>query len=74
MGDMPGGNVLTRRMAMRSLIIKEHVSTVRMQKIALVEATEKQGLVNPDIPVSKGEYDPLVRRRGAGGDQRRTDG
>src|SRR5512138_3610283 len=64
--------MLQRGVDMRALIVEEEIGAERTQEFALVQTTEKERLVDPDVPGAQRADYALVRRRSAGGDQCRT--
>src|SRR6185437_16437386 len=71
--NVAGRDVRRGRLDMARLVVEVDVGAERAQKLALVEATEKQRLVDPDVPRPQRADDPLMCRRTPRGDERRAD-
>ena len=63
MGHMAGGDMRAGGFTMRLLIVKENVRLVGSQEIGLIQAAEKDRLINTDIPGAQRTNDALMSGR-----------
>ena len=70
---MTRGHVLAGRVAVAQLVVKEDVRSERLEERPLWLPTQKQGLIDTDVPCPKGPNHPLVRGCGPCRHQGRSD-
>ena len=58
--DMTGGDVFSRRITMYLLVVEKNISAKRSQKWPFWLATQKQGFINTNPPLSQCQDDPLM--------------
>jgi hypothetical protein len=63
---MASSDMISGRITVRFLVIKEDIGVESLQKLALVQAPEKQGFIDTDIPCPQRLNHPLVGRGGTG--------
>src|SRR5690625_2032434 len=72
-GYVPCRHQTARGFTMLQLVVKKHIRPVGFQKSTLAEPTQKERLVDADIPGPQGADDTLVCRGRAGGNERGAD-
>lgn len=60
MGNVPSGNMPSGVFTMNLLIIKENVGAVCLEELGFSESTQKNRLINPNIPGPKRPDHTLV--------------
>ena len=73
MRDMPSRHHTHGALTVPLLVIEEQISAEGLQKLGLVQAAQKQGLVQPNIPLTQGTNHPLMGRGTARRHQRSAD-
>src|SRR5690606_24978192 len=60
MGHMAGCYILAGRVTMLLLIVKKHICSISAQKLALFQSSQKEGFIDPYLPLSQGSDDPFM--------------